>query len=169
MKNKHVRERACQDPIYLFKVVWRVLIMALEEGEYILHAILSEIKLYAAFAVDPDRHRFVSQTTLASSSRQPSHYSRGDVDPDAAAAADWSPYKLLLWEQENDEIVQRQMALGKRIGFYKFKSDLGTGNFSKVKLATNLLTKGKFISTWPLQILFAIERGNLLSIILSDL
>ncbi len=39
--------------------------------------------------------------------------------------------------------VQRELTLGRRVGFYRFKSDLGAGNFSKVKLATHLLTKGK--------------------------
>lgn len=39
------------------------------------------------------------------------------------------------------------MALGRRIGFYRIKSDLGAGNFSKVKLATHQLTKGKGIDS----------------------
>ena len=51
-------------------------------------------------------------------------------------------YERLLWQNEHDENARREMAFGKRIGFYRFKSELGTGNFSKVKLATNLLTKG---------------------------
>jgi len=33
------------------------------------------------------------------------------------------------------------LVLGRRVGFYKFKSELGAGNFSKVKLATHQLTK----------------------------
>ena len=53
-----------------------------------------------------------------------------------------APGWLLLWQNEHDENARREMAFGKRIGFYRFKSELGTGNFSKVKLATNLLTKG---------------------------
>ena len=54
-----------------------------------------------------------------------------------------SPFERLSWQQEHDPVVQRELTLGRRIGFYRFSSELGSGNFSKVKLATHLLTKGK--------------------------
>lgn len=34
------------------------------------------------------------------------------------------------------------MALGRRVGLYRFCGDIGRGNFSKVKLAVNMLTRG---------------------------
>lgn len=34
------------------------------------------------------------------------------------------------------------MALGRRVGLYKFCGDIGRGNFSKVKLAVHQLTRG---------------------------
>ena len=52
-------------------------------------------------------------------------------------------YERLRWAHENDHNSQKELALGRRIGFYKFKSELGSGNFSKVKLAIHQLTKGK--------------------------
>jgi hypothetical protein len=41
-------------------------------------------------------------------------------------------------------ISKLQVALGKRIGLYKFTGDLGRGNFSRVRLGINQLTKGKY-------------------------
>ena len=60
-------------------------------------------------------------------------------------ARDAPLYERLKWSHEFDEMSHRDVALGRRIGFYKIKSDLGSGNFSKVKLANHQLTKGKSI------------------------
>lgn len=38
-----------------------------------------------------------------------------------------------------------QIALGRRIGFYRFCGDIGRGNFSRVKLAVHQLTRGKLL------------------------
>ena len=54
-------------------------------------------------------------------------------------------YERLKWSHEFDETSHRDVALGRRIGFYKIKSDLGSGNFSKVKLANHQLTKGRIL------------------------
>ncbi|VDM73691.1 unnamed protein product, partial [Strongylus vulgaris] len=40
-----------------------------------------------------------------------------------------------------DPIYQKEVALGKRIGFYRLGKELGAGNFSKVKLGIHVLTK----------------------------
>ena len=37
----------------------------------------------------------------------------------------------------------RDLVLGNRVGFYKIKGDLGSGNFSRVRLASHGLTQGK--------------------------
>ncbi|EYB99318.1 hypothetical protein Y032_0123g1141 [Ancylostoma ceylanicum] len=42
-----------------------------------------------------------------------------------------------------DPIYQKEVALGKRIGFYRLGKELGAGNFSKVKLGIHVLTKEK--------------------------
>ncbi|KAK6021794.1 hypothetical protein OSTOST_12528 [Ostertagia ostertagi] len=42
-----------------------------------------------------------------------------------------------------DPIYQKEVALGKRIGFYRLGKELGAGNFSKVKLGIHVLTKGE--------------------------
>jgi serine/threonine-protein kinase NIM1 len=43
----------------------------------------------------------------------------------------------------NDSQYQKEIALGKRVGFYRLGKELGAGNFSKVKLGVHVLTKGK--------------------------
>ncbi|QQP48894.1 Serine/threonine-protein kinase NIM1, partial [Caligus rogercresseyi] len=52
-----------------------------------------------------------------------------------SSAQQKSIYERLTWQQQFDEACQRDLALGRRIGFYKFKSELGTGNFSRVSKA----------------------------------
>lgn len=51
---------------------------------------------------------------------------------------------------KNDELfffvkkkLFQEVALGKRVGFYKLGKELGAGNFSKVKLGVHLLTEGE--------------------------
>ncbi|KAK2724305.1 serine/threonine-protein kinase NIM1-like isoform X2 [Artemia franciscana] len=51
-----------------------------------------------------------------------------------------SLYDKLIWAFSHDPKWQREIALGKRVGFYKFRGEVGSGNFSKVKLAFHQLT-----------------------------
>lgn len=37
----------------------------------------------------------------------------------------------------------RELTVGRRIGFYKIRGEIGCGNFSHVKLGIHALTKGK--------------------------
>lgn len=53
-----------------------------------------------------------------------------------------STYSLLL-EEEKDPRVQEEIEKRKRVGLYQIKCQLGVGNFSKVKLAVHMLTKGE--------------------------
>ena len=53
-----------------------------------------------------------------------------------------SVFEKLLHDLENDPKVAKEVALGKRIRLYRIREQLGTGNFSKVKLGVHLLTKG---------------------------
>lgn len=39
--------------------------------------------------------------------------------------------------------ISQEIALGKRVSFYRLGKELGAGNFSKVKLGVHVLTKGK--------------------------
>ena len=46
-------------------------------------------------------------------------------------------------DMSQDEKVVREITLGKRIGFYRIRGEIGSGNFSQVKLGIHSLTKGR--------------------------
>lgn len=50
-------------------------------------------------------------------------------------------YERLTDALQNDPRFEEEVALGRRLGPYKFVKDIGRGNFSKVKLATHQLTR----------------------------
>jgi serine/threonine-protein kinase NIM1 len=54
-----------------------------------------------------------------------------------------SAYEKLTRELENDQKIRREVSLGKRIGLYRVRGELGAGNFSQVKMGIHALTKGK--------------------------
>ncbi len=58
-------------------------------------------------------------------------------------AASCPPYERLTHDLVHDPRVTQEIALGKRIGFYRLKGQLGTGNFARVKLGMHVLTNGE--------------------------
>ena len=66
--------------------------------------------------------------------------------PPPAPNEDSTLYEKLTWAHKYDPKSKEEVILNRRVGFYRFKSDLGAGNFSKVKLAHHQLTKGMEIS-----------------------
>lgn len=65
-----------------------------------------------------------------------------EEDQKSAASADATPYEKLL-HAVHDPKFSHEIALEKRVGLYRFCGDIGRGNFSRVKKAIHLLTKGK--------------------------
>uniref|UniRef100_A0A1I8AB50 non-specific serine/threonine protein kinase n=1 Tax=Steinernema glaseri TaxID=37863 RepID=A0A1I8AB50_9BILA len=53
------------------------------------------------------------------------------------------PYDRVLYQLAHDPNCQKDVSLGRRIGFYKLGKELGQGNFSKVKLGVHVLTNEK--------------------------
>ncbi|XP_037094874.1 serine/threonine-protein kinase NIM1-like [Pollicipes pollicipes] len=51
-----------------------------------------------------------------------------------------SPYARLMDQLCSDERLAQERAAGTRVGLYRLYGDLGTGNFSRVKLAVHQLT-----------------------------
>ncbi|XP_048451056.1 serine/threonine-protein kinase NIM1-like [Rhincodon typus] len=49
----------------------------------------------------------------------------------------------LSQEMVHDERAVKELMLGKRIGFYRVRGEIGSGNFSQVKLGVHLLTREK--------------------------
>ncbi|KAJ7335018.1 hypothetical protein JRQ81_012959 [Phrynocephalus forsythii] len=54
-----------------------------------------------------------------------------------------TPFEKLTLDMSQDEKVVKELTLGKRIGFYRIRGEIGSGNFSKVKLGIHSLTKEK--------------------------
>ena len=52
-------------------------------------------------------------------------------------------YQRLSHDLSNDQRCLKEITLGKRIGFYRIRGELGTGNFSQVKMGIHALTKGR--------------------------
>lgn len=53
-----------------------------------------------------------------------------------------TPFERLGIDLSNDQKCLKEITLGKRIGFYRIRGELGSGNFSQVKLGIHALTKG---------------------------
>lgn len=63
------------------------------------------------------------------------------------AAAKARTRKLTAYEQvsqelSNDKRTLKEITLGRRVGFYRIRTELGSGNFSQVKMAVHALTRG---------------------------
>ncbi|XP_076044979.1 serine/threonine-protein kinase NIM1-like [Oratosquilla oratoria] len=56
---------------------------------------------------------------------------------------DRTPYERLLYGLHHDQRWLKEVTLGRRVGFYRFRGELGQGNFSTVKLAYHQLTHDK--------------------------
>lgn len=54
-----------------------------------------------------------------------------------------TPFEKLSIDLTNDQRVLKEITLGKRIGFYRIRGELGSGNFSQVKMGIHALTRGK--------------------------
>ncbi|VDH90480.1 Hypothetical predicted protein [Mytilus galloprovincialis] len=53
-----------------------------------------------------------------------------------------TPYERLSFDLTNDQRCLKEITLGKRIGFYRIRGELGSGNFSQVKMGIHALVKG---------------------------
>lgn len=54
-----------------------------------------------------------------------------------------TPLQKLTTEMCKDQKTIKELIIGRRVGFYKVRGEIGYGTFSRVKLAFNALTKGK--------------------------
>ncbi|XP_016091269.1 serine/threonine-protein kinase NIM1-like [Sinocyclocheilus grahami] len=50
-------------------------------------------------------------------------------------------FERVLYDMSHNEQVISDMILGRRIAFYELRGEIGTGNFSQVKLGVHALTK----------------------------
>ncbi|XP_074789143.1 serine/threonine-protein kinase NIM1 isoform X1 [Athene noctua] len=52
-----------------------------------------------------------------------------------------TPFEKLMQDMSQNEKVVKELTLGKRIGFYRVRGEIGSGNFSQVKLGIHSLIK----------------------------
>ncbi|KFP84078.1 Serine/threonine-protein kinase NIM1 [Acanthisitta chloris] len=54
-----------------------------------------------------------------------------------------TPFEKLMQDMSHNEKMVKELTLGKRIAFYRVRGEIGSGNFSQVKLGIHSLTKEK--------------------------
>ena len=65
-----------------------------------------------------------------------------DGDDEHKSVQRVSAFEQLSHDLNNDQKYMKEITLGKRIGFYRIRGELGSGNFSQVKMGIHALTKG---------------------------
>ncbi|CAJ1069024.1 serine/threonine-protein kinase NIM1 [Xyrichtys novacula] len=90
----------------------------------------------------------VGGTAAATGGQRYSRWSRQDssdinTDDEGATIRRLTPLERLNLDMCQDERVVRELTVGRRIGFYKIRGEIGCGNFSHVKLGIHALTKDK--------------------------
>ncbi len=66
----------------------------------------------------------------------------GPEDDEADATVHLTPVQKLTTDMCKDENTIKELIIGRRVGFYKVRGEIGYGTFSRVKLAFHALTKG---------------------------
>ena len=54
-----------------------------------------------------------------------------------------SAYEKALLDLTHDKKLERDIAVGRQVGFYRIRGEIGSGNFSQVKLGIHILTRGE--------------------------
>lgn len=67
----------------------------------------------------------------------------GPEDEEADASQRLTPLQKLTTDMCKDENTIKELIIGRRVGFYKVRGEIGSGTFSRVKLAFHALTKGR--------------------------
>ena len=101
-----------------------------------------------------------SAVSMNSLSSNTSNHGQGkDLTPPAPHPDENSTlYEKLVWSHQYDPRSKEEVIMNRRVGFYKFKSDLGAGNFSKVKLAHHQLTKGRILNFFTRSFVKRVEK-----------
>lgn len=68
------------------------------------------------------------------------HSLPSQVLPSGAECGGSTPYERLTLQLHHDRRWRQEVSLGKRVGLYRMRGDLGSGNFSTVKMAAHQLT-----------------------------
>lgn len=53
-----------------------------------------------------------------------------------------TPFERVVYDMAHNEKMVNDLILGRRVGFYELRGEIGQGNFSSVRLGIHALTKG---------------------------
>lgn len=53
-------------------------------------------------------------------------------------------FEKAMYNMTHSDRVMDDLIFGRRVGFYQLKGEIGSGNFSQVRLGIHDLTKGEF-------------------------
>lgn len=79
---------------------------------------------------------------------------------DGGEATQCTAFGKALYDLTHSEKVMNDLTCGRRVGFYKLRGEIGSGNFSQVRLGIHDLTKGEILETFPLLQLNSISDGE---------
>lgn len=68
----------------------------------------------------------------------------GPDDEELDARPSLTPLERLSIDMCKDKDTIKELMIGRRVGFYKVRGEIGCGTFSRVKLAFHALTKGRY-------------------------
>lgn len=71
-----------------------------------------------------------------------------------------SAYEQALLDLAHDKKLERDLAVGRQVGFYRIRGELGNGNFSQVKLGVHILTRGDFLMNFSTLNIFVVLCHN---------
>jgi serine/threonine-protein kinase NIM1 len=93
-----------------------------------------------------NHHNNNNNHSQASNSTMSNHHSK--MEPPTTSSNDVvmtrTQFEKLVDNIKNNPEYKKEMYLQRLIGFYRIGSEIGTGNFSQVRLGLHLLTKGTF-------------------------
>lgn len=70
-------------------------------------------------------------------------------DEEASPEPPLTPLQKLTADMCKDEKTIKELIIGRRVGFYKVRGEIGYGTFSRVKLAFHALTRGRCVISHP--------------------
>lgn len=65
-----------------------------------------------------------------------------------------SPFERVIYDMSHNEKICNDLMLGRRVGFYELRGEIGQGNFSTVRLGIHALTKGEIVRCLHLHLKF---------------
>ena len=76
-------------------------------------------------------------------------------DEEAEAPPPLTPLQKLTTDMCKNEKTIKELIIGRRVGFYKVRGEIGCGTFSRVKMAFHALAKGKTTITLLLPVILS--------------